>query len=195
MYKECENEEVNNRNWNAYAWMYDISVDIQWSGESFGNFAALDARADGTYPLPLNEENSMKNVITGTACMILLFAVMLQFIHVQTMVHDMHEVMNATEVFREQLRLDGCLRDENVRNLKKQIVSQSKIKTGEIQVRGSRRPVQRGGRIHYRIRVPLGRSVLAYTFFGVGKTQVWYREDRYAASEYMASDKGSERNE
>ncbi|MFC2661887.1 MAG: hypothetical protein ACFNYI_01940 [Eubacterium sp.] len=134
----------------------------------------------------------MKNVITGTACMILLFAVMLQFIHIQTMVHDMHEVMNASEVFREQLRLDGCIKDDNVRELKKQISSKSRIKAGEIQVRGSRRPVPRGGRIHYRICVPLGRSVHAYKFFGRGKTLVWYREDRHAASEYLPFEKGNE---
>lgn len=137
----------------------------------------------------------MKNVITGTACMILLFAVMLQFIHVQTMVHDMHEVMNASEVFREQLRVDGCVKDENIRQMKKQIASQSQIMTGDIQVRGTRRPVSRGGRIHYKIRIPLGRSVLAYRFFRAGKTQIWYRENRYVVSEYPAWEKGLEKDE
>ncbi|MGN1381484.1 MAG: hypothetical protein ACI4W2_01560 [Eubacterium sp.] len=134
----------------------------------------------------------MKNVITGTACMILLFAVMLQFIHVQTMVHDMHEVMDASEVFREQLRLDGCVRDENIRKMKKQIVSQSGIKAGDIQVQGTRRPVPRGGKIHYRIRIPLGRAVWADKFFRAGKPQVWYREDRHAASEYLAAGEKAE---
>ncbi len=138
----------------------------------------------------------MKNVITGTACMILLFAVFLQFIHVQTMVYDMHEVMGAAESFREQVRLDGCITDENERRLKREVSDRTEVSTGEVRVSGTRVPVPRGGKVHYVIRVPLGRFVLAPSFFRLQKdSRVWYREDRWAASEAILYSGGGVQDE
>lgn len=135
----------------------------------------------------------MKNVITGTACLLLLSAVLLQFIHVQTIIYDMHNVMDAAETFRENVRLEGCVTENNERQLKKAAASCTRVKAAEIQVKGMRRPVRRGGKVHYVISVPLGNFVLAPAFFHIkDDTGIVYREERWAASEYLnaESEKG-----
>lgn len=133
----------------------------------------------------------MKNVITGTACLILLFAVFLQFIHIQTMVCDLRLVMAAAENFRETARLEGCVSEKNEKSLKREIAVETGIHADEIKVRGTRRPVKRGGKVHYSLSVPLGRFVLARRFFDMKEDDcICYREERWTASEYQA---GSER--
>lgn len=128
----------------------------------------------------------MKNVLTGTACLLILLAMLLQFVHMQILYSQLHEVMDLSDTFRQTVRMEGCVSKANRKWLEQEIERKTGKAGSEVTIKGSAYPAARGEKVHYSVRVHLGDAVLAPMFLGSGKgSEVWYRESRWVASEYV----------
>ena len=63
----------------------------------------------------------MKNLITAVGCTLLLMAVLLQFVQSQNTALRLAAVDNAVNSFRETVRQEGCVSEENEDDLKEEL--------------------------------------------------------------------------
>lgn len=129
----------------------------------------------------------MKNLITAVGCTLLLMAILLQFVQSQNTSLRLAAVDNAVNSFRETVRQEGCVSDENEDNLKGELAEVLDCDPGDVHVDGDRVPKERGSFVMYEIKVLIPDLIADTTFWGMdeedGKFE--YETKRYAASEYV----------
>ena len=128
----------------------------------------------------------MKNLITAVGCTLLLMAVLLQFVQSQNTALRLAAVDNAVNSFRETVRQEGCVSEENEDDLKEELSGILDCKPADILVDGDRIPKERGAFVMYEISVTVSGLVADIGFWGMDEenSQFEYRVKRYAASEY-----------
>ena len=121
----------------------------------------------------------MKNLITAVGCTLLLMAVLLQFVQSQNTALRLAAVDNAVNSFRETVRQEGCVSEENEDDLKEDLSGILDCEPADILVDGDRIPKERGSFVMYEISVTV-------SFWGMDEedSEFEYRVKRYAASEY-----------
>ena len=128
----------------------------------------------------------MKNLITAVGCTLLLMAVLLQFVQSQNTALRLAAVDNAVNSFRETVRQEGCVSEENEDDLKEELSGILDCEPADILVDGDRIPKERGSFVMYEISVTVSGLVADIGFWGMDEenSQFEYRVKRYAASEY-----------
>lgn len=128
----------------------------------------------------------MKNLITAVGCTLLLMAVLLQFVQSQNTALRLAAVDNAINTFRETVRQEGCVSEENEDDLKEELSEILDCKPSDILVDGDRIPKERGSFVMYEISVTVSDLVADIGFWGMDEedSEFEYRVKRYAASEY-----------
>ncbi|HIV80205.1 MAG TPA: hypothetical protein IAB13_04510 [Candidatus Avanaerovorax faecigallinarum] len=128
----------------------------------------------------------MKNLITAVGCTLLLMAVLLQFVQSQNTALRLAAVDNAVSTFRETVRQEGCVSEENEDDLKEELSKILDCKPSDILVDGDRIPKERGSFVMYEISVTVSDLVADIGFWGMDEedSEFEYRVKRYAASEY-----------
>ena len=128
----------------------------------------------------------MKNLITAVGCTLLLMAVLLQFVQSQNTALRLAAVDNAVNSFRETVRQEGCVSEENEDDLKEELSGILDCEPADILVDGDRIPKERGSFVMYEISVTVSDLVADIGFWGMDEedSQFEYRVKRYAASEY-----------
>lgn len=128
----------------------------------------------------------MKNLITAVGCTLLLMAVLLQFVQSQNTALRLAAVDNAVNSFRETVRQEGCVSEENEDDLKEELSKILDCKPSDILVDGDRIPKERGSFVMYEISVTVSDLVADIGFWGMDEedSEFEYRVKRYAASEY-----------
>lgn len=129
----------------------------------------------------------MKNLITGTACMMILLIFLLQFAQNQVLHLRVSAVDQQVNCFKEVIKQEGCISAENEKLLKGELVKILGCNEGEITVRGERKPIFRGGLIHYEVSVPIESIIASPGFWGIDDEQngAEYTVSRYTTSEYI----------
>lgn len=129
----------------------------------------------------------MKNLITSMACIMILLAFVLQFTQNQVIHNRITAVDQAANNFKEVVKQQGCIKEENEKRLKEEIAKILSCNAGEVKVTGDRKAVFRGEIIHYRVEVPIKNIINQPGFWGLnkGKNRIGYRVDRYTTSEYI----------
>ena len=128
----------------------------------------------------------MKNLITAVGCTLLLMAVLLQFVQSQNTALRLAAVDNAVNSFRETVRQEGCVSEENEDDLKEELSGILDCEPADILVDGDRIPKERGSFVLYEISVTVPDLLADIGFWGMDEedSQFEYRVKRYAASEY-----------
>ena len=128
----------------------------------------------------------MKNLITAVGCTLLLMAVLLQFVQSQNTALRLAAVDNAVNSFRETVRQEGCVSEENEDDLKEELSGILDCEPADILVDGDRIPKERGSFVMYEISVTVSALVADIGFWGMDEedSEFEYRVKRYAASEY-----------
>lgn len=128
----------------------------------------------------------MKNLITAVGCTLLLMAVLLQFVQSQNTALRLAAVDNAVNSFRETVRQEGCVSEENEDDLKEELSGILDCEPSDILVDGDRIPKERGSFVMYEISVTVSDLVADIGFWGMDEedSEFEYRVKRYAASEY-----------
>lgn len=128
----------------------------------------------------------MKNLITAVGCTLLLMAVLLQFVQSQNTALRLAAVDNAVNSFREIVRQEGCVSEENEDDLKEELSGILDCEPADILVDGDRIPKERGSFVMYEISVTVSDLVADIGFWGMDEedSEFEYRVKRYAASEY-----------
>lgn len=128
----------------------------------------------------------MKNLITAVGCTLLLMAVLLQFVQSQNTALRLAAVDNAVNSFRETVRQEGCVSEENEDDLKEELSGILDCELADILVDGDRIPKERGSFVMYEISVTVSDLVADIGFWGMDEedSEFEYRVKRYAASEY-----------
>lgn len=128
----------------------------------------------------------MKNLITAVGCTLLLMAVLLQFVQSQNTALRLAAVDNAVNSFRETVRQEGCVSEENEDDLKEELSGILDCEPADILVDGDRIPKERGSFVMYEISVTVSGLVADIGFWGMDEedSEFEYRLKRYAASEY-----------
>ena len=128
----------------------------------------------------------MKNLITAVGCTLLLMAVLLQFVQSQNTALRLAAVDNAVNSFRETVRQEGCVSEENEDDLKEELSGILDCEPADILVNGDRIPKERGSFVMYEISVTVSDLVADIGFWGMDEedSEFEYRVKRYAASEY-----------
>ena len=128
----------------------------------------------------------MKNLITAVGCTLLLMAVLLQFVQSQNTALRLAAVENAVNSFRETVRQEGCVSEENEDDLKEELSGILDCEPADILVDGDRIPKERGSFVMYEISVTVSDLVADIGFWGMDEedSEFEYRVKRYAASEY-----------
>ena len=128
----------------------------------------------------------MKNLITAVGCTLLLMAVLLQFVQSQNTALRLASVDNAFNSFRETVRQEGCVSEENEDELKEELSGILDCEPADILVDGDRIPKERGSFVMYEISVTVSGLVADIGFWGMDEedSEFEYRLKRYAASEY-----------
>ena len=128
----------------------------------------------------------MKNLITAVGCTLLLMAVLLQFLQSQNTALRLAAVDNAVNSFRETVRQEGCVSEENEDDLKEELSGILDCEPADILVDGDRIPKERGSFVMYEISVTVSDLVADIGFWGMDEedSEFEYRVKRYAASEY-----------
>lgn len=131
----------------------------------------------------------MKDLITSAACIAILLAFVLQFTQSQVTYNHITAVDQSVNVFKEVAKQEGCITDSNEERLRNDISAATGCRNESIRVSGTRRPVIRGERIHYRVSVPVEGVIGAAGFWGISrdKNRFSYVIDRYTTSEYVGS--------
>ena len=128
----------------------------------------------------------MKNLITAVGCTLLLMAVLLQFVQSQNTALRLAAVDNAVNSFRETVRQEGCVSEENEDDLKEELSGILDCEPADILVDGDRIPKERGSFVMYEISVTVSDLVADIGFWGMDEedSEFEYSVKRYAASEY-----------
>lgn len=129
----------------------------------------------------------MKNLITAVGCTLLLMAIMLQFVQSQNTALRLAAVDNVLNSFRETVRQEGCVSEENEDNLKEELAEILDCEFGDIYVDGDRMPKERGNFVRYEVTMTVPNLVADTGFWGMDEDEAEfeYEIERYAASEYV----------
>lgn len=129
----------------------------------------------------------MKNLITSMACIMILLAFVLQFTQNQVLHNRITAVDQAANNFKEVVKQQGRIEEENEKRLKKEIAQILSCSADEVKITGDRKAVFRGEIIHYRVEVPIKNIIHQAGFWGLKKEEnlMLYKVDRYTTSEYI----------
>lgn len=129
----------------------------------------------------------MKNLITSMACIMILLVFVLQFTQNQVLHNRITAVDQAANNFKEIVKQQGCIGEENEKRLKREIAQILSCTVEEVKITGNRKAVFRGELIHYRVEVPVTTIISQPGFWGLKKEEnrMQYQVDRYTTSEYI----------
>jgi len=132
----------------------------------------------------------MKDLITSAACIAILLAFVLQFTQSQVTYNHITSADQSVNTFKEVVKQDGCITAQNEAALRGDIAAATGCRQEKIRISGTRKPVMRGERIHYRVTVPIEGVIGASGFWGISSAEnrFSYVIDRYTTSEYLGSD-------
>ncbi|MDD5922233.1 MAG: hypothetical protein PUC44_03510 [Eubacteriales bacterium] len=129
----------------------------------------------------------MKNLITSFACLILLLAVLLQFVQFQVLFLHILRCEDAADSLFEEVRKEGCVTESAERAFRKQVQKELSCDEKEITVQGASQREEEGALIPVRVSFPLKNLVLAPAFWGIReeKNQENFVIRRCIVSEYL----------
>lgn len=129
----------------------------------------------------------MKNLLTSMACLMLLLAFVLQFTQNQLLFSRITAVDQAVNNFKEIVKQEGGVTEENEKELKKTLGEILECREEQIKVDGSRQRVFRGQLIRYQVEVPISGIIAVPLFWGIGEEEnrLSYRISRCTTSEYI----------
>lgn len=128
----------------------------------------------------------MKNLITSTACVMILLALVLQFAQNQILHNRLMAADFAVNTFKEAVKQEGCISGENEKWLQERISSILECSSRQVEVSGGRTPVMRGELIEYRIQAPVTEVVAVPGFWGLKNENGFeYKVRRFTTSEYI----------
>lgn len=127
----------------------------------------------------------MKNLITSIACIMILLAFALQFTQNQILHTRITAINQAINSFKEVVKQEGKISDENEGFIKKELSKIAGCKEGEVLVNGDKKVLFRGEKIRYIITVPINDIISSAKFWGIGEEEnkMNYTIDRYTTSE------------
>lgn len=133
----------------------------------------------------------MKNLITATAGLILLLAVLLQFTHSQLLQSRLLEADRQVYTFRESVRRLGCMDGEAEKNLQKGLAEIFNCSESEVNAECRREPAFRGEIIEYKISVPVKGIVSDSGFWNISDetNRFTYEKRGGCVSEYTGREK------
>lgn len=121
----------------------------------------------------------MKSLITSAASLAVLLAFLMQFTQFQVVYNRIVSVDQSVNAFKEVVKQEGCITEENAAALRQEICRNLSCSAGEVRIDGDAERTVRGKRIHYRVSVPMpdmpGMKGWVYTI------------DRYTTSEYIGA--------
>lgn len=128
----------------------------------------------------------MKNLITSTACIMILIALVMQFTQNQITYIRVMAVDQAVNSFKETVKQEGCITDNNEDYVKKEIGRILSCDEGEVKVTGDRNAALRGKLVHYGIAVDIRGVIGTPGFWGISdeENRFEYKADYYTTSEY-----------
>ena len=129
----------------------------------------------------------MKNLLTSAACIMILLAFVLQFTQNQLLHNRLTAVDQAVNNFKEVVKQEGCITEENEKELRREIGRILDCPADTVEIGGGRERVFRGGLIEYSVEVPIDEIVSVPFFWGISEeeNQINYRILRYTTSEYI----------
>lgn len=127
----------------------------------------------------------MKNLVTSMACLIILMVFVAQFTQNQVLHHHVTAIDQEVNQFREVIKQEGCITQENEGWLKGRISRILQCSEKEVEIAGDRTPLALGTPVHYAVTVSIGELVAVPDFWGIREEEntMNYQIDRYTVSE------------
>lgn len=117
----------------------------------------------------------MKNLITCTACVILLMAFLTEFIHQQSVFIDLALAGRAIETFETAALEEGEITKEHIDWICRKLSVMVKCTAKEIEVKTAQVAVSGGTGIQYEISFPVGGILASPGFWGVEESDNYAR--------------------
>ena len=121
------------------------------------------------------------------ACIAIVLVFVLQFTQNQIIYNHMIAVDQEVNAFKEVVKQEGKITEDNKEKLKLRLRSSIGCDIDNIEISGTRSVMMRGGRIHYRVAVPIRGIIGVESLYGTNssKNGFKYTIDRYTTSEYV----------
>lgn len=128
----------------------------------------------------------MKNLITATACLMVLLAFTVQFTHSQNLHMKLTAADQTVAVFGGTVRQEGCITQTNEKKLKQGLAFLFQCKEEDVTVEGSGVPAFRGDVISFTVSATVDRVIAPATFWKLlpEENRFRYRVNRCVISEY-----------
>ncbi|MDD7684345.1 hypothetical protein [Eubacterium pyruvativorans] len=138
----------------------------------------------------------MKNLITAVPCIVILLAILMEFVQMEAVYSKVIRAEAAIENFRQEVRAEGCVTGERETALRRELVKITGCREKEVEIGGTRERTERPGRIRFRVLFPVKPALGAAGFWGIpsARNRFRYRADRSCISEYLP-EKKEERKE
>ena len=117
----------------------------------------------------------MKNLITCTACVILLMAFLTEFIHQQSVFIDLALAEKVIETFETVAEKEGNISKEHIEWICQKLSVTMKCTAKEIEVKTVQVAESVGMRIQYEISFPVGGILASPGFWGVEESENYAR--------------------
>ena len=129
----------------------------------------------------------MKNLITATACIMILLVFLLQFSSNQVLHSNLTKVEKNIETFQQVVRKDGCVNQTNIVATKKAMADTLNCTLDKITIVGDRVPQTKGNIINYTIKFPIENLIAAEKFWNLApdENSKYYILDQTTISEYV----------
>ena len=135
----------------------------------------------------------MKNLITAIGCVMVLMAILMEFVHGQVLWSRIMAADQAVNTFREAVREEGCVSERQRRWNKEELARLLDCGEEEVEVTGTAQPVLQGGRITYEIKAPCGKALALAEFWDIEEEKdVFAYEVRQSVTSAFISGEGGE---
>lgn len=135
----------------------------------------------------------MKNLITAIGCVMVLMAILMEFVHGQVLWSRIMAADQAVNTFREAVREEGCVSERRQRRLKEELARLLDCREEEVEVRGNVQPVLQGGRISYEIKAPCGNALALAGFWDIEEEKdAFFYEVRQSVTSAFIGEEGGE---
>lgn len=129
----------------------------------------------------------MKDLITSVACIAILFAFLVQFTQNQVIYSRIMTIENDVNAFKEVVKQEGEISYHNKDELKEVLSEVVGCSKTEIIITGTAGKIKRGGRIYYKVIVPIKNIIGADNFWKITdkENQFDYTINRCTTSELI----------
>ena len=128
----------------------------------------------------------MKNLITATACLMILLAFIIQFTHSQVLHMKLTAADQAVAAFGQIVRQEGCISQTSQKKLKQELALLFQCSEEDVNVEGNKAPVLRGTVIPFTVRTTVDHVIASALFWNLRQedNRFEYKVSRNVVSEY-----------